>query len=88
MKNPFTGTPMELLRHQQSIIFRGEEVFYEHICFKAIEGDCFTTTEQNTYNMESVLKAYEEMKGNESNLKTYLICALLIGVSLVLIFKL
>ena len=88
MKNPFTGTPMELLRHQQSIIFRGEEVFYEHICFKAIEGDCFTTTEQDTYNMESVLKAYDEMKGNESNLKTYLICALLIGVSLVLIFKL
>jgi len=85
MKNPFTGTPMELLRHQQSIIFRGEEVFYEHICFKAIEGDCFTTTEQDTYNMESVLKAYYEIKGNESNFKEWLIGALLLTVILIII---
>ena len=88
MKNPLTGTPMQVVRRQQSIIFRGEEVFYEHISFESIEGDFYTTTEQDTYNMESVLKAYYEMKDNESNLKTYLICALLIGVSLVLIFKL
>ena len=79
---------LKLIRQQQSVIFRGEEVFYEHIGFEAIEGDSFTTTEQDTCNMESVLKAYDEMKDNESNLKTYLICALLIGVSLVLIFKL
>ena len=88
MKNPRTETPMELVRRQQSIIFRGEEIFYEHIGFEAIEGYSFTTTAQDTYNMESVLRAYDEIKGNESNLKTYLICALLIGVSLLLILKL
>ena len=85
MKNPRTETTMELVRRQQSIIFRGEEVFYEYISFEAIEGYSFTTTEQNTYNMESVLKAYNEMKGNESNFKEWLIGALLLTVILIII---
>ena len=85
MKNPLTETPMELVRRQQSIIFRGEEVFYEHISFESIEGDFYTTTEQDTYNMESVLKAYDEIKGNENNFKEWLIGALLLTVILIII---
>jgi hypothetical protein len=85
MKNPFTGTPMELVRQRQSIMFRGEEVFYEHIGFEAIEGDCFTTTEQDTYNMESALREYHLLKGNESNFKEWLIGVLLLAVFLMII---
>jgi hypothetical protein len=83
MKNPLTGTPMELVRQRQSIMFRGEEVFYEHIGFEAIEGYSFTTTEQDTCNMESALKSYYEIKDNESNFKDYII-----GILLIIVFSL
>ena len=79
---------MRVVRRQQSIIFRGEEVFYEHISFESIEGYSFTTTAQDTYNMESVLRAYDEIKGNESNFKEWLIGALLLTVILIIILKL
>jgi len=85
MKNPLTGTPMELVRQRQSIMFRGEEVFYEHISFKAEEGIFFTTTEIDTYNMETVLREYHVLKGNESNFKEWLIGVLLLAVILIII---
>jgi hypothetical protein len=85
MKSPITGEPMELVRRQESLIFRGEEVFYEHIAFESIEGDVFTTTEQDTYNMESALREYHLLKGNESNFKEWLIGVLLLTVFLMII---
>ena len=85
MKNPYTGEPMQLVRRQESLIFRGEEVFYEHIAFEGIKGDSFTTTEQDTYNMETVLREYHVLKGNETNFKEWLIGVLLLTVFLMII---
>jgi len=83
MKNPFTGTPMELVGHQQSIMFKGEEVFYKHIGFDTVEGNFYTTTEQDIKNMETAMREYQILKGNESNFKDYLI-----GVLLIIVFSL
>jgi hypothetical protein len=80
MKNPKTGVEMQITKEKRTILFRGEEVEYTHVGFTSIDGDSYTTTEQDTINMENVLREYDDMTQNKSSFKTYLIYVLLIIV--------
>jgi len=83
MKSPFSKKPMIPVKRKTSIMFKGEEVFYKHIGFDTVEGNFYTTTEQDINNMETVMREYQILKGNESNFKDYLI-----GVLLIIVFSL
>lgn len=87
MKSPINGAPMRLITNNSTVIILGKEVEYQHKAFLCEEsGLTFTTTEQDTYNMERATEAYQKLiqSTNNKSFKYWMITtAIILGALLI-----